>query len=225
MSTDNATFNQAIHLLNLIQQKGETLEEVNLLFTSGLFSDLLNSDLKKVNRKEFQKVLGLFDFIIKVDRCVRIEYPPFVREVLHPELEYTGSTEYNLAKLDLWFHDGQKNGGHMTGKSMYSYFKKTNSLESCLGYRDGLSIIRAVEESLKKEERFYIPFWKLFGQNRLYLWRSVVEGTAGKAVPYIYSSGGTPSLLLDWAWLGNYCCHSETPALRFKELPVPKTHF
>jgi len=213
--SNEPSIGQMSQIMNLIAQKKKTREEVNLLFTSGIFSDLLDCNLKKVDREKFRKLLGCLDFSIEVDRSTNLEFPIIIEKVLDPKLQNTGPKKYNLAEIEMWFHDGHKSK-YSKGQPIYDYLKETESVSTCLGYRDGLAIVKSIT-SLKGEGAMKAPFWHLFGQNRLYLWRSVVEAPAGLAVPYIYSSGGSPSLVINWAWLRDHCCGPNTPALRFKD--------
>src|ERR1700688_2132013 len=87
------------------------------------------------------------DTIIRVDRSVRPVYPEWVKKVMHPELEGTGPAEYDLAKVEQWFHDEQTKDG-MVGNRIYEHLKSNNMLDSCLGLRD-------LEEIQKKGVTFF----------------------------------------------------------------------
>ena len=50
------------------------------------------------------------DTIIRVDRSIHSVYPDWMKEVMHPELEVAGPSEYDLTKAELYLHDGQKGG-------------------------------------------------------------------------------------------------------------------
>lgn len=62
-----ATFGQAMQALNLIHSKNKTVEELEQFYQSGLLSDILDADLKEINRNDFREYLGLprtgFNFI------------------------------------------------------------------------------------------------------------------------------------------------------------------
>jgi hypothetical protein len=48
------------------------------------------------------------DTLIHVDRSIRPVYLPFVKTVMHPELELTGPVEYDLGTVDPWLHNGRR---------------------------------------------------------------------------------------------------------------------
>lgn len=52
-----ATLGQAAKLLQLIVQSGKTEEELQELYASGLLTDLLKADVKRVDRNKFQQLL------------------------------------------------------------------------------------------------------------------------------------------------------------------------
>lgn len=64
------TLPEALHLLNLANQKKElTSERLGSLFRSGLLSDLFEAEVSNIDRKKFRKFLGLMplEFRIIVD--------------------------------------------------------------------------------------------------------------------------------------------------------------
>ena len=130
-----------------------------------------------------------FDTIIRVDRSVRPVYPEWVKKVMHPELEGTGPAEYDLAKVEQWFHNEQKKGV-VVGDRIYEHLKRNNMLDSCLGLRD-------LEEIQKKGVTFFpnaVKSHVVFG------WKSVVLGHGGNLnVPCLVALGSR--VVLDWYWL------------------------
>ena len=143
------------------------------------------------------------DFDIHVDRSVKPSYPDWVKKLMHPNLEMTGPTEYNLQDdVEQWLHDDQKSGD-VTGDIIYKYLRKTNTLSSCLNLQDGLSIQPKGVRDLK-------IFYKLFSHKAVFLWGSVVLGQNGKlCVPRLYEA------TIRWIDLNSYL-DSNHPALRFK---------
>ena len=75
------------------------------------------------------------DPLIRVDRTIRPTYPDWVTKVLHPDLEATGPSEFNVATLDHWLHPNQK-AGVSKGKVIFEHLKQNGMLASCLGLRD-----------------------------------------------------------------------------------------
>lgn len=218
MSTD-ASWGQAANLLTLVSNKGTPAEQIQKLYYSGLLADLLDANVDEVNRDEFRKVLGLgpvrkivsfekkpepvLDTLIRVSRSIRPVYPDWVVTVMHPELEPTGPAEYDLATIDPWLHDGQKNGRCMEGHKLYEYLKENGMLENCLSLRDG-------EEIQKKG---IAVFRKFFQGKAAFLWRSVVQArNGGLDVPFLCEDDG--KVVVAWRWLGSNW-HGNFPALRF----------
>lgn len=218
MSTD-ASWQQAANLLTLVSNKGTPAGQIQRLYSSGLLADLLDANVDEVDRAEFRKVLGLGpvrkivsfekkpepvpDIIVRVDRSIRPVYPDWVKTVMHPELEPTGPAEYDLATINPWLHDGQKNGRCMEGHKLYEYLKENGMLESCLSLRDG-------EEIQKKG---IAVFRKFFQGKAVFLWKSVVQNRDGDfRVPYLCKTGGW--VVMVWSWLDSNW-HGNFPALRF----------
>jgi hypothetical protein len=142
------------------------------------------------------------NIIIRVDRSVRPVYPEWVKKVMHPELEGTGPAEYDLAKVEQWFHDEQKKGV-VVGNRIYEHLKSNNMLDSCLGLRD-------LEEIQKKGVTF---FRKPINAKAVFGWKSVVLGDGGNlSVPCLVGFGA--GVVLDWYWL-NHDWSDDRPALRF----------
>lgn len=143
------------------------------------------------------------DTIIRITRPVRPIYPDWVKKVMHEDLHDAGPGEYDLASIDPWLHDGQRNGGRTTGNRIYEDFKRNNSLKTCLGLRDG-------EEIQKKGIAVFRQF---FGGKAVFLWRSVVLGSLGGLnVPFLYERGD--AVVVYWSWLGDGW-YDDSPAARF----------
>lgn len=143
------------------------------------------------------------DFIIRVDRSVKPNYPNWFKRLEHHELECSGPTEYNLQDgVEQWLHDEQKR--RLTpGNVIYKHLKDTNALESCLNLQDGLAI----------QQKGIAVFRKLFGGKAVFLWGSVVRGQDGNLnVPSLCELDG--EVVVRWYWLGHNFL-SGHPALRF----------
>ena len=155
-----------------------------------------------VKTKPVSKPEIIIDDIIRVDRSVRPSYPDWVKTVMHPELENVGPAEYDIAKVEQWLHDDQKDGGWIKGNKIYTYLKETDSLKSCLGLQD-------LEEIRKKGIVF---FRKHFQNKAVFGWRSVVRNEDGLLhAPYLCENGD--KLVLRWSWL-NGGWNVNDPALR-----------
>ncbi len=164
---------------------------------------LLAGELVVVERKPpTPKPEVPLDTIIRVDRSVRPVYPDWMKKVMHPELEGAGPSEYDLATVEQWLHDDQKKGV-VVGNRIYDHLKKTDTLKTCLGLRDG--------EEIKKKG--IEVFRKFFGGKAVFLWASVVRGrVGGLRVPCLVGRGG--EVVVDWDWLA-YDWFAYYPAARF----------
>jgi len=138
---------------------------------------------------------------VYVDHSIRPIYPDWVKEVLYPELESTGPSEFDAGKLEQWLHEEQKTG-YVTGKTIHQYLKDNDMIKDCLGLRD-------LEEIQKKGITF---FRKYFKGKYVFGWKAVVRDRDGHLrVPCLYESDGVVSL--NWRWLGSDWS-SFYPALR-----------
>lgn len=152
------------------------------------------------------------DFIIRVDREVRPAYPDWVRKVMHPELEHTGPTEYNLeTEVEEWLHDDQKTG-IVRGQMIYDHLKASNKLADQLGLVDLLAI---QAKGMKVFHRFFAGK-TVFGWKSVVRYRGVIFGSLD--VPYLYEFGGR--VVLGWHWLDSDW-YSFDPALRFASASSP----
>ena len=141
--------------------------------------------------------------IIRVDRSVRPVYPDWRKKVMHPELEGAGPSEYDLATVEQWLHDDQKKKSVVVGNRIYDHLKKTDTLKTYLGLRDG--------EEIKKKG--IEVFRKFFGGKAVFLWASVVRDRDGNlGVPCLVGYDGVVVVL--WLWLdGGW--YGVDPATRF----------
>lgn len=185
--SEKGTFGQAQQVLNLIIQKGLTTEQIHALYCSGLLSDLLEADVKNVNREEFQKVIGIYsDYFIQPDRSVKPKYPNWVAQLIYPELESAGPKKIDLRKLKYFRHPEQGRKETM-GTTVHQFLKENKLLKSCLNFQDGLAI-------MKKGINL---FNKMFTIQSVYLWSSVVIADHGNHfVPYLMPSAN--KVILDW---------------------------
>lgn len=144
------------------------------------------------------------DFIVRVDRSVKPNYPDWMKKVTHPELELAGPAEYDLTKVDQWLYDDQKRGS-VVGNTIYKHLQKGDNLATCLNLQDGLAI----------QQKGIAVFRKLFAGKVVFLWGSVVQNRNGNLiVPFLYGSGDRVGL--NWIWL-DYSWNSSSPALRFSK--------
>lgn len=136
--------------------------------------------------------------LIRVDRTIKPVYPDWLKKVMHPELEAQGPAEYDLANVEQWLHDGQKNGKWIEGNKIYAHLKDNDLLKTCLTLRDG--------EEIKKNG--VEAFRKFFKGKALFLWGSVVQDDDGSLyVPYLRDDGVKVVVYwrrLDDAWHDRY---------------------
>lgn len=191
----------ACHKLELAGRRHKwTSEDVEWLSSAenGLAVPLL-----RTRRAKLVMVDEVPDTIICVDRSIRLFYPDWMKAVMHLELETVGPVEYDLAKVELYLHNKQKDGKRMQGTQLYDHLKDTGSLKSCLGLHDALEI----------QKKGLVVFRKLFGVKAVYCWKSVVRDCEGNLrVPCV--CGGSDKVVLLWGWLCNDW-HDGSPAARF----------
>ena len=168
----------------------------------GLFAEAVkNRNGKATEMKET-------DVIIRIDRLIRPTYPDWA----DPEwvngddfvaLERTGPAEYSLGSLELWLHDGQKDGKWTKGEKIYEHFESSNMLPTCLGLADLLAIQELGVEAFRQR----------FGDRAVFGWRAVVRDRVGYLdVPCLVQDDD--KVLLYWCWLV-YDWVGDNPALRF----------
>ncbi len=153
--------------------------------------------------REYQAGLVVSPYVVKVDRSAKAAYPDWVKEVLHPELESTGSAEFNLKTLELWFHPNQQNGGVITGNPIYEHLRDNGMLPTCLNLQDGLAI----------QKKGIAVFRKFFEGKAVFLWKSAVQSRNGNLfVPYLCEGGAR--VVVSWDRL-DFDFHDDDPAARF----------
>lgn len=147
----------------------------------------------------------VLDFIVRVDRSVKPNYPDWMKKVMHPELELAGPAEYNPQDgVEQWLHDDQKRRP-VVGNTIYKHLQKGDALASCLNLQDGLAI----------QAKGIAVLRKLSEGKTAFLWGSVVQDRSGDLnVPYLYESVGG-KVVVGWHSLG-HSWNSYCPALRFK---------
>lgn len=198
---------QTHQLMEALQAKGFTAEHVTKL---GQYDRLVDIRLVLdgvaqivLVQAPVQKEEVPLDTIIRVNRSVRPAYPDWAVKVMNPELENTGPAEYDLATMSLWLHDRQKSGV-TTGKVIYDHLKEHHMLASCGSLQDAQQI----------QKKGVAVFQKIFGNNRVYFWKSVVRDRVGRglSVPCLCVDGG--GVVLHWLWLGGGW-DDDRPAVRF----------
>lgn len=213
-----ATLDQAVQVLDLFRAKKTPLKQVQKILASGLLADLCDANIDQIDRVAFRSLCGLnpigettsaskeeaaLDTLIHIDRSVRPVYPDWTKVVMHPELETVGPSDYDLAKIELYLHDGQKNGKWMKGERIYEYLKETDTLKACLGLHDVVEI----------QKKGVAVFRKLFGNRTVFCWKSVVRNSSGSLiVPCVCVRGD--KVVLYWVWLDSDW-YDNRPAARF----------
>lgn len=171
------------------------------------FKDVMET-LQRIHDGEFGQ-LGVpleprLDFIVRVDRSIKPNYPDWAKKVMHPELELAGPSEYDLSQIDQWLHNDQKLGV-VVGNTIYKYLGKNNALTTCLNLQDGLAI----------QKKGIVVFRKLFTSKIVSLWGSVVRDSGGDLrVPYLVENNGR--VVVDWGWLDS-TWGSDNPSLRISK--------
>ncbi len=129
--------------------------------------------------------------LIRIDRSVKLTYPDYMKEVVHPDLEGVGPAEYDMTQVKLLVHDDQKYGGQTKGEKIYEYLKAIDVLKECLCFKDALAI---------KGSRI-VAFRKAFGNDVVVCWRSVMRDHDGCLyAPIVY--GEDNWVIMRWLFLG-----------------------
>lgn len=140
--------------------------------------------------------------IIHVDRTARPTYPEWVRDILHPELELSGPTEFDLSKVEELLHESQKNGGWVKGTQIYECLAGNYMLDSCFNLADLLAI---QAQGLETFRRF-------FKGKTIFAWKSVARGRTGDLhVPCLGEDDH--KVIVGWRWFDKEWCAFD-PALR-----------
>jgi hypothetical protein len=148
------------------------------------------------------KEIPTLNFIVKVNRSIQPSYPDWVKRVIHPELGQSGSPEYDLRSIQLWYHENQKYKS-ATGHQIYLELDGKNALNDCLELADLLAI---------KAKGFEV-FCSQFIGKEVCAWKSVVQRSDGSLhVPCLNVSYSKVALY--WRCLDGYF-KSGSPALRF----------
>lgn len=129
------------------------------------------------------------DPIIRVNRSARPNYPDWVKDILHPELESVGPVEYNIDTVELWLSDAQKKGWYASGQVIYGYLEANDMLEGCLGFSDLLAI----------QARGIVFYRQHFAGKAVSGFKSVVRGPYGNLqVPHLCSGD---EVVMIWSYL------------------------
>jgi len=195
---------QAHQLMGSLEAAGYTPADVTLLGQFGNLPGILDvlhgrAEIMVVRKEEVP-----LNTVVRVNRSVRPAYPDWVDKVMNPELESSGPAEYDLVtSIALWRHDGQESGV-VTGQVVYDYLREHGMLTSCLSLSDALEI----------QKKGVAVFRKVFGDNAVYFWKSVVQDRDVRLLdaPCLCVGGG--GVALRWHRLGSVWGGSR-PAVRF----------
>ena len=143
--------------------------------------------------------------LISVDRSIKPVYPKWMRSVLHLELEATGKASYDLAQVDLWLHEGQKDGKLIAGSHIYERLEANHNkmLKECLSLLDA-------EEIKKKGVEVFHRFFK---DNAVFCWKSVLVHQNGYLLAPCIAADADNVVVL-WVWLGKIKWSELDPAGR-----------
>lgn len=126
--------------------------------------------------------------IIHVDRKEKVQLGG---KLVFPELHSCGPESYRFSDLQIWCHDGQKNGS-MMAREVCSYLKKRDMIKECLNLHDAMSIRNCLNNGEIFPSQLSVFFF----------WKSVVKiGDGSFSVPYLAHRG---SWVLNWGWMGEY---------------------
>jgi hypothetical protein len=146
------------------------------------------------------------DFIVEVDRPREVLMPEGCT-LVHPELEHSGPSKYDLKKVEQWLHERQKSG-RVSGKTIFGHLENGNMMESCLGWHDGTAI----------KEKGVAVFLALYGRSAVvFLWRTTVRNRQGNLGVSCLLENNL-ELEMDWYWLEGFHWGPTNPALRFPQI-------
>ena len=152
--------------------------------------------------------------IVKRTDC---PYYPYNRKPVLLGFEHTGFLEYRLGSLKLWLHPNQRNNRKIKAKEVFEYIQQNTVtflplINSCLGLLDGYAI----------QENGVEAFFKVFGDKKLLLWKSVVKQAEMNPkkglqysyyVPFVCARRGRVEI--GWLWLEDYLMPGDiTPCFR-----------
>lgn len=136
------------------------------------------------------------DTVVHVSCIARPEYPSWMGRVIHPELQNTGPSQYDLrTDVTPWRHDRQKDGKDLpSGEVVYDYLEKRDEIDSCLGLVDRAEIKKMGAQ----------VFCEIFGDEALLFFpRSMVEDRSEIShVPFLFVFNN--EVRDGWYWLGGY---------------------
>lgn len=168
-----------------------------------------NELLKKIGKmlpllpeEALQEILDEWDPIIRVDRTVRATCLSFVEEVKYPEFELMGPSEFDIRKIERWYHPKQINR-YVTVNEIHDELLAKKLLEGCLNILDLMAI-------KSRGVRF---FRKHFLGKNPSAWKSPYRASWGNFnIMYLYERD-------DEVRAGYHCLddliNSDYPALRF----------
>lgn len=187
----DVSLEQGIHVLSVLRDKGIPREQVQKLFTSGLFSDLLDGNLDNVDRDEFRKILGLVE--LEIDPFVYVDHSRSVKEPywftcgFFGEYEKCGPIMYNIPSLIRSNHNRDSNDTEWVSAAEFYKRLSPKMVQGCLSLADGKAI----------QEKGIIFFRRHFKGKRVFLWRSAGKNQANyDYVPCVFEESG--EVVLEW---------------------------
>ncbi len=141
-----------------------------------------------------------------VDRTAPLPLPSWIEEQPFPSILARPPQEYNLAEVEQWLHEEQKDGGTVAGPELFGYLLRNNMFGSCLSAWD-LEAIR---------ERGVDVFRRFFTGKTLLGWGSIAFDVRSRVVvARLRECNG----VLEFDWLPvdspNVRLGAEYPVLRF----------
>ena|GEM_PF-4129914 len=163
--------------------------------------------------ERIQATREVFDPIVRVNRTDCPNYPPFISEVVHPELENLGPAYFDVREsVEMWLHPNQ---GRVKGTVIYNYLRKNGILGHCLGIREAMAIQERGPGFLR--HFFLDPTRDHPRVSWLLAWKSVFPdgqfGAAYLSVPFLRDIG--ESVEIGKINIENEI-YSDCPALKFK---------
>jgi hypothetical protein len=144
------------------------------------------------------------DPLVSIDRTTPLNYPPWVKEIVHPKFWDAGPPGFDIREVKqhrIPKHDPKV----MDGKLIYDYELAKGLFTSTLGLREFNAIQR------RGTEFFRAHVGRLATSHK----NAVIDLKGDMYVPFICTRAGL--VLIDWCWIGNGHVHNESVTLVYKK--------
>lgn len=147
------------------------------------------------------------NYIVHVDRTWQPDYPEWAKQVIYPELEKLGPTEYSPVSLGQLLLAEWKDGKWTDPWQIYIHLTKEKMVGSCLGIADLLDIQR----------KGFAFFHRYFGGKVVFGWKSTIRENVNDRlhVPCLYEVNN--EVWLKWHGLDDRVNRGDCPIFYFRQ--------